>query len=262
MAQVDFSVPFLSAEDASDKLAAYLQAFRSAGDRRSVFATCYLVMTRTMVKNLQQQMFDDNVWVEKYLVAFANLYRIALLQREADDDCLPSCWKAAFDSAETGSSLVIQDLVLGINAHVNHDLALALQTVSIDPHESRHADHDRVNLVLQQATQPVETAISQLYAPGLGLLARALGPLGSDVTNFSLDAAREHAWSMALALCSSDDTTPDRQAAIRQSLDSTAVVLAKIILTPTSDLPFLVPLLKHLEQADNWIEVLDDVVTA
>jgi Family of unknown function (DUF5995) len=254
--------PFTSVQDVAQRLLGYQQVFLDAGDRRAIFATCYLAMTRTMEKNLTEGLFLDTAWVERYLVTFANLYRQALQQRETNDSALPDCWKFAFDTAASGSALVIQDLVLGINAHVNHDLALALQSVGIEPMPERHEDHDRVNQVLQQATKPVEDAISTLYAPGLGLLARALGPLGADVTNFSIDAAREHAWSMALALCSSSDATPIRQDAIRQTLDSTATVLAKLVLLPTSDLPFLVPLLKHLERDNSWLDVLRTVVTA
>jgi len=145
MPSPDFETPFTSVQDVAQSLLTYQQAFLDAGDRRAIFATCYLAMTRTMAQNLTEGLFLDTEWVERYLVTFANLYRQALQQRETNNSLLPACWKYAFDTAQAGTALVIQDLVLGINAHVNHDLALALQSVGIDPKPRCHEDHDRVN---------------------------------------------------------------------------------------------------------------------
>jgi hypothetical protein len=62
--------------------------------------------------------FADNVWVHRYAVAFANLYRKALDDYDAGRmQQVPKAWRLCFDTARDGSRLVLQDMLLGINAH-------------------------------------------------------------------------------------------------------------------------------------------------
>jgi hypothetical protein len=83
---------------------------------------------------------------------------------------------------------VTEDLLLGINAHMNHDLSFALTNVSIDPNRyERHREHTGVNDALREATHLIEERFAKLYAPGLKLLDRVAGPLDEDITNFSND---------------------------------------------------------------------------
>ncbi len=42
----------------------------------------------------------------------------------------PRCWQASWDVAGDASLLIVQHLLLGINADVNHDLALAVVEVA------------------------------------------------------------------------------------------------------------------------------------
>jgi hypothetical protein len=73
-------------------------------------------------------------WVHRYAVAFANLYREAFEPTTPADRRRGAEGVAAlFDAAASGRTLVLQDVFLGVNAHVNHDLAYALVGVSIDP---------------------------------------------------------------------------------------------------------------------------------
>jgi hypothetical protein len=67
--------------------------------------------------------------------------------------------------------LVAQDVVLGINAHVNYDLALALSLVGVDPdRETKYADHCAVNDVLGRLVDDVRDRLASLL----------LGPTVSD----------------------------------------------------------------------------------
>src|SRR5712691_9786574 len=125
---------YQSIEDAIQRLAQLEQAFYDRRDRRAIFVTAYLNITRAVKLRVGENWFQDNAWVTRYAISFANLYRQALLAFERGDaESIPKAWKISFETSVNGTGLVMQDLVLGINAHINHDLSLALIEVSIDP---------------------------------------------------------------------------------------------------------------------------------
>jgi Tfp pilus assembly PilM family ATPase len=79
----------------------------------------------------------------------------------------PRAWRLCFDAAISGRSLVLQDMLLGVNAHVNNDLPLALDRVSIDPdRDARRRDHEAVNAVLASVTERATERLAALYAAG------------------------------------------------------------------------------------------------
>jgi hypothetical protein len=135
--------PFASVGDAHRRLAALERTFRARGDRRGAFLAIYERVTGEVGRSIAAGEFADPDWVADYLVAFAERYRRALV---------------AFEAAATGDCLVSQAALLGINAHVNYDLALALDAAGIDAdreardadREARDADHCAVNDVLKR----------------------------------------------------------------------------------------------------------------
>src|SRR5918993_4113939 len=128
------STAYATLDDVVAGLAAWEEAFRIRRDRRCIFLTLYGVVSSEMRDRVARNAFLDSRWVHRYAVAFANLYREALEAYDAGRiDDVPKAWRLCFDAARAGSGLVLQDMLLGVNAHVNNDLALALQRVSIDP---------------------------------------------------------------------------------------------------------------------------------
>jgi hypothetical protein len=227
-------------------------AFRNRHDRRAIFVTAYLSITLEIERRLEAGLFLDRAWVAQYVVAFANLYRQALVAFEQGDlESVPKSWRIAFETAVNNAGTVLQDLVLGINAHINHDLPLALIAVSIDPERARrYSDHTAVNEALRAATKPIEDRISAVYAPVLSVLSEVLGSVIEDLTSFSFVKARENAWLTAVTLVNAQDD-PER-AALRARLNDQAAVLARLILSPTAISPELLSALRHVEQVVPW----------
>src|SRR5712691_1058827 len=244
--------PFQSIEDAVQGFTQLEQIFYDRRDRRAIFVTAYLNITRAVKLRVEENWFQDNAWVTRYAVSFANLYRQALLAFERGDaESLPKAWKISFETSVNGTGLVMQDLVLGINAHINHDLSLALIEVSIDPERAtRHQDHTAVNQVLQAATGLLTDRISSMFAPLLSILDHAFNPLDEALTSFSIEKARENAWVEAVALANAQ--SDQERAAIRGCLDDQSAVLARLILAPTAPDPLLVSSLRHLESITPW----------
>jgi hypothetical protein len=192
--------------------------FLNHNDLRGVFVTAYLHITQSIGAAIRENSFINNSWSVEYLICFANLYRIALLNYEkGKSDQVPKSWRIAFDLANDNKGFVIQHLLLGINAHINHDLALALNEVSIARNrDDKYQDHTDINIILEKATDGLKRNVAEKYAPILKRLDRGFGTLDDEITEFSIPKAREHAWSMALALNSAQ--TDLERAILKRSL--------------------------------------------
>lgn len=245
---------YKSLQDIIDGLSRLEEEFLVHRDRRGIFVTAYLQITFELQRRVVAGLFRDPDWVGRYVIAFANLYRQALAAYEAGDRASVSeAWELSLDTSAAGMGLVIQDLMLGINAHINHDLPFALREVGIDPDRaSRYDDHTSVNRALREATGVVQDRIAALYASGLGILDHLLGDLDEEFTSFSFEAAREHAWNMGVALVNAR-TDPERLL-LEASVERQATVLGRMILAPTTPFPWLMDLLRAIEQIKPWWE--------
>ncbi len=252
---------YASIDEVLTALAALQDALVSRRDRRGVFVTAYVVITRELRRRIKAGRFIDPAWVERYAVTFANLYRSALHAYEAAAfDAVPTSWLAAFRAADRGDELVVQDLFLGINAHVNNDLPRALNHIAIDPDRPhRYADHTSVNAALEATTNAVQARIARLYDPVLGVLDDVLGPVDEAVTGFGFAAARENAWDRAVALANARDAT--ERARLFDRIDEHAGVVARLIIAPTVPIAAL-HALEHVERARDWTECLEDIESA
>jgi hypothetical protein len=247
--------PFRTLDEVVESLGRLEQEFVSRRDRRAVFLTVYGLMTREMKRQVDDGAFEDPGWVTRYAVGFADRYRQALEGHEQGTR-IAKAWQLAFDVAREPSGLVLQNMLLGINAHVNHDLALALVDASIDPDRvSRHADHTAVNGVLRALTDVVSERVSELYAQGLAGLDACSGLLDEAVTNFSFEVARENAWESAVALTNARFEV--ERVAVRRLLDLRAAAIARLILVPNRR-PELTAACRKIEDG-GWWRVLESV---
>lgn len=262
-AVLPLAAPFSSTGDVRRWLSALEQHFLAARDRRGVFVTAYLTITQAVESQCDAGGFEDDAWVRQYLVAFGTLYRDALLadvaaRQRGDAIGVPKAWRVAFDAADAGRGWVIQHLMLGVNAHINHDLALALLSAGIGHDRmTRYNDHTAVNLVLERATLALKTEVAFKWAPVLERLDAAAGSLDDDVTGFSIAKARDHAWAMAVAIDATRGTAGE--ALLRAALDDQAAVLARLILAPPVTIPLVVRSKRALERLDEAARIAERV---
>lgn len=239
-------------DDVVSGLSAVETRLRQRGDRRCIFATLYGVISTAAREKVAQRFFEDNNWIERYAVAFANLYRSALEHSDAGRTAeVPKAWRLCFDAARDGNTLVIQDLLLGVNAHVNNDLPLALTAVSIDPERAlRHRDHTAVNKVFESVLEQATRRIATLYAPGLETADEVGGQLDELVSLFSMEVARESAWEAAVAL--SNARTEAERRLTSTLVSSRAALVARLIRTPSLS-PTFIAACRRLEQQPDWL---------
>ncbi|MEF8781215.1 MAG: DUF5995 family protein [Haloferacaceae archaeon] len=197
------SGPFETVPDVADRLQELEAHFRERNDRRSVFLTVYAGMTASVEAKIESGSFLDSEWIREYLVTFAEYYRRALLafeRREFED--VPPPWRISFAAAVHGDALVLQDALLGINAHINYDLSYALHDVGVDPDRpAKRADHDRINDVLERLVDVVqETLVSVYSAAGVTAADELLGRIDERLALVGLQGGREFAWDNAVLL--------------------------------------------------------------
>ena len=194
--------PFESTADVQTRLSALERRFRRNHDRRGAFLIVYSRVTEEVSRAIDNDEFKDSGWTAEYLITFADLYRQALLAYDNRNfESLPDPWQVAFETARTNQSLVAQDVVLGINAHVNYDLALALVAVGIEPDRTaKYEDHCRVNRILHRLVDEVQVLLAEDYAPGIATLDESLGRIDEALGFFTLREGRDSAWRSAVAL--------------------------------------------------------------
>ncbi len=81
---------------------------------------------------------------------------------------LTDSWKIAFEATKTSSLLILQQLLLGINAHINLDLG-AVETMKQQVLEDIHTDFDTINTIIGSLTYQVLQEIDRM-SPLLSLM--------------------------------------------------------------------------------------------
>jgi hypothetical protein len=134
--------------------------------------------------------------MERLDVIFANRYLDAVEERRSGA-AKSKAWEFAFDVTKHRTPIVLQHLLVGMNAHINLDLGVAAsQTVPAEFLPGLKPDFDRINGVLADLVGEVQSELAEIWTT-LRLFNRYLGHVETAVINFSMEKARDNAWSVA-----------------------------------------------------------------
>jgi hypothetical protein len=137
-------------------------------DHRGVFATTYLELTRQLRESLQQRprFFNDSKYLYIEDALFANVYINTLRDYERGNS-VPPAWQIAFDTAKSADVNAAQDMLLGINAHVQNDMPFVLAALGqrTTTGATRKPDHDKMNEILDAAYERVVRQIEDRFDP-------------------------------------------------------------------------------------------------
>ena len=199
-------------DEALDCMRHTLQRFHSAGDKRAIFLQLYYIMTLEVHAAIHglgdyrgKQVFLDADWVRALSGKFATLYFKGLDTRGREpDEGVERAWKAADTACRSFRSTVVQNALLGINAHINYDLPRAI-AANLNPAELndyptlqlREFDHDQVNNLLVRTLRPIQDVLARDYAPGIALIDNLLGNLDEQLSEAGLKYYRERVLSDA-----------------------------------------------------------------
>jgi len=133
-------------------------------DHKAVFATTYLELTRVLFQKVKEnpKYFKWPKFFFREDALFANVY-FRTVRAWEEGRWVPPAWRIAFETAERGEVTGAQDLLLGINAHVQNDMPFVLAQLGLRDRRgtSRKPDHDRANDALAHGYEPVIRAIGR-----------------------------------------------------------------------------------------------------
>ena len=194
------------------------------GDGVAVFNRVYLAVTEEIDRRLDTGYFADRRQAITLDVRFAERYLCV-----AEGASVPACWRPLFQLRRHPGVRPLQFALAGINAHIGHDLALAVvdacRALGCEPADLED-EFERVGDVLVA----LEERIREDLMPGPDLLEIA-DPLTHLIGAWSLERAREAAWSAARALWALREL-PDVSEQFAQRLDSAVGFASRMLLTP------------------------------
>lgn len=173
-----------------------------ARDGLACFNTLYLKVTQEIRARTHVTVFEDVEFMEALDVRFANFYFDACARLLRGESC-PAAWAPLLEHRDRSHVAPVQFALAGMNAHINHDLPLAIVSTAsergVDPFGATPWERDffRVNDVLAE----VEEKIKSWFAVGLiGKLDEHAGPVDDAVSMWCIHRARRAAWDTASLL--------------------------------------------------------------
>ena len=250
-------------EEALDGMQEGLEFFQKERDRRAIFLQLYYMMTLEVYRAMHgcgtykgTRTFLDRDWIYRLSGLFSSLYFASLKAPVGD-----RAWRVAHSVAGKRGSSVVQNALLGINAHINFDLPRAI-AANLDPAElpdykvmqRRKFDHDQVNDLLVRTVNPVQKVLAKNYEPGIAVVDLAMGRLDERACAWLLRTYRQQVWWNALAFAAAAEGEP--QTIVRSKLESDSFQLAeKLTHSPLWRVELAVNSVARRLLADRWAAV-------
>ncbi|WP_138431359.1 DUF5995 family protein [Fodinibius saliphilus] len=220
-----------------DELNNIIETTVEEGSPLAIFAFVYRRTTAKIAEGIAKGQFEDPQRMERFDVIFAKKY-IRAFWSYRHDKPVAVVWKIAFDAAvDSGGrkAVILQHLLLGMNAHINLDLSIAAaETVPEGQIQSLKKDFMMVNTLLEELIDEMQERIAR--ASPLLFLIDWMGKKNDEaVVNFSIRRARYFAWNAAVTLSHADEQEKEH---IIRDMDEHIAKVAKGVLAPPG---FLIP---------------------
>ncbi len=158
--------PVASVDEAIERIDS-LTSWLAPDDGMSPFNTMYLSVIKAIREATTTGYFTNSRFLDRLDVSFVNRYFDAYT-RSATGVALPRCWDVLWTLRHSPHHVPLQFALAGMNAHINHDLVLALvetfTALDADPRDpALAADFARVNDLLGA----LEPDVRRTYEHGL-----------------------------------------------------------------------------------------------
>jgi hypothetical protein len=197
------------------------------------FNRMYLEVTELVRDRIAAGTFVNAAFVTRLDLVFAGLYL------DAVDAAVPGpAWAPLFECRREPGRVPIQYALAGMNAHINHDLPIAVvracRQLGLTPGSPGvEADYRKVNDLLALVHQQVR----QSFLDGIALEVdeRYAAPVANLVSGWSISRARDAAWTNAKVLWELQGVEPLRTDFLA-TLSRTVGMAGRYLLTPVADL--------------------------
>lgn len=189
-------LPMRTIEDIINELRLITADCQSRQDPLGIFAGVYWRTTEAVRDAIRAGRFEDAERMERLDVVFAQRYidAYALFVRGQQPSL---CWQTAFRAAREQRLLLLQHLLLGMNAHILFDLGVAAAAVCPGPaiHGLKN-DFNTINEVLNDKIDFFQSEISK--ASPIFHWFDQIGQLDERLVSGGIHMARVVAWDVAL----------------------------------------------------------------
>jgi Family of unknown function (DUF5995) len=209
-------------------------------DGVSAFARLYLAVTEDVEANLAQATFQDPAFLTRLDVVFASLCFAALDAYGRDPASAPRAWVPLFEQRSQRTIAPLQFALAGMNAHINHDLPVALVTtctelkIELRVDSPEHADFEAVNALIAKAEARVKAQFLTGWVRVVDRLLHPFGRLEDVAAMWNIRAARDAAWTNAETLWALR-SSPTLSADFLRTLDRTVGLASRGLLVPTQN---------------------------
>ena len=195
-----------------------------AADGLACFNRMYLDVTNQVYSELGQGFYADPAFMTQLDVSFANLY-FAAADVAGDPAAVPLAWRPLAERRTQAGIEPIQFALAGMNAHINHDLPVAVVSacaaLATAPEAGQHfADYQKVDQLLDAAEQSIRQSFESAAELAVDRHLRAVATL---TCNWSINTARDLAWNNSLLLWALRDNPPARGLFLDSLATSTAL---------------------------------------
>lgn len=236
--------PIENIDDVIQTLDSIIEESLKTGDTLGYFAVLYQKVTIKVKEEIENNYFDDGPRMEKLDVVFAKRYIDAYFAWKNNEPVTQS-WEIAFSEAPNNNLLVIQHLLLGMNAHINLDLGVAAAEISDNNHiQELEDDFKRINDILASMVDEVQRGLSSIW-PFLRKLLSWLGQADNFLVDFSLKIARKGAWKFAKEIDSIEKISWPETITIR---DKKVTNKTRLITDPGKIIRFIFQIIRWTER--------------
>ncbi len=212
-----------------------IDSWQQAKDRRAIFLQCYRTMTANTLTAVADGRFQDAAWTTNLLHRFADYYFAALDVYDQGQNPPSPVWQFTFEVAQQNKCNVLQHLFLGVNAHINYDLALTLYDVlheewpTLTPAQrnGRYQDFCLINDIIAETIDQVQDEVVERESPLLALVDWLGGRMDEFVIVEMLTGWREEVWRRGVEMV--EMANADGRATLRQSLEQSCLRRARRI---------------------------------
>lgn len=217
----------------ADRLASYARRYERERDSRCVFSHAYALLTQALDRDLAASEPDHLEFIRALARPFAERYFTALDAWDAGrrDEVSPG-WRIVFERIVTRRTSPIEDLVVGVYAHIVHDLPFALAGVAEGARIGPIAAYQHVSDVIAAAMEDITSDVGRRYTPWIGWLDQLAGDDDEVLSDYGIRIARGMAWYNAERLLD-----PEAREQTRRALDRSTLVFVRRVLEPRATAP-------------------------
>lgn len=221
------------------------------------FAVLYRKVTQNVKEGIANKHFEDNLRMEKLDILFANRYFKAYFDFKKNK-AISKSWKVAFNAKNKDHHIVLQHLLLGINAHINLDLGIAtIHTIEDYPIDGIKNDFNHINRLLSDMTDEVKRNMGSI-SPVFGMLMPVAKRWDDKLIQFSIETARDGAWEFAECLYSGKN----KEQTIIYERDTIIEKLGIALISPVRSLQWVLNTIRFFETKSiaSKIEILENKI--